>query len=101
MVVGYLYVVGVGAYPRKAHAVVPANPDGVLALCVASQLLKPVARRSPKVLYLRSSTFVAAFSTKSFEKALSLICGGTAVDLPPRNSFSVSLSAKLFITPVY
>jgi hypothetical protein len=44
---------------------------------------------------------VAALSTKSFDKALSLICGGTAVALPPRNSFSVSLSAKLFITSVY
>jgi hypothetical protein len=53
VVVGYLYVVGVGAYPRKAHAVVPANPDGVLALSVASQLFRPVARRSPKVLYVR------------------------------------------------
>src|SRR5918994_6868077 len=50
VVVGYLYVVGVGAYPRKAHAVVPVDPDGVLALSVASQLLQPVARRSPKIL---------------------------------------------------
>jgi hypothetical protein len=53
VVVGYLYVVGISAYPRKAHAVVPVDPDGVLALSVASQLLKPVARRSPKILYVR------------------------------------------------
>jgi hypothetical protein len=44
---------------------------------------------------------VAAFNLRSFERALSLICGGTAVDLPPRNSFSVSLSAKLFIISAY
>jgi hypothetical protein len=96
VVVGYLYVVGVGAYPRKAHAVVPVDPDGVLALSVASQLLKPVARRSLQ----NSSTFVAALSTKSFDKTLSLVCGGTAVALAPRNSFSVSLSAKLLIISV-
>jgi hypothetical protein len=96
VVVGYLYVVGISAYPRKAHAVVPVDPDGVLALSVASQLLKPVARRS-----LRSSTFVAALSTRSFDKALSLNSVGTAFDLRPRKSLSVSLSAKLFITSVY
>jgi hypothetical protein len=45
--------VGISAYPRKAHAVLPVDPDGVLALSVASQLLQPVARRSPKILYVR------------------------------------------------
>ena len=49
----------------------------------------------------KSSMFAAASNTLSFDSALSLTCGGTAFDLRPRNSFSVSLSAKLFITNVY
>src|SRR5215211_6997025 len=49
----------------------------------------------------RSSMFVAALSTRSFDNALSLNSVGTAFDLRPRKSLSVSLSAKLFITSVY
>src|SRR5829696_8923395 len=53
VVVGFLYVVGIRACPRKAHEVVPVDPYGPLVLSVASQLLQPVARRSPKILDVR------------------------------------------------
>jgi len=50
---------------------------------------------------LNSSTLVAMFTAMSFASAFSRIYAGTALDLRPSNSFSVSLSAKLFITKSY